>query len=178
MTIRFADTSLASQAFTVTELPDLTGKATTSDGTATFDLPVTLDSFTIVFTESGTTFAFTTGGLDPINTLSGVFQRLQNLGYLPRTGDARPLDIDEIRAALTAFKIAHAGAGPSATSASTDSSTSAAPDGGGPQTSASTAAPDADTNAPDDVSPSSSGLGDDGRLDDATSQQLLAAHGS
>jgi|HubBroStandDraft_2_1064218.scaffolds.fasta_scaffold495481_1 hypothetical protein len=46
VSINFTDDGLASQAFTVEELPDLTGLTTGADGTATLSIPVTLDAFT------------------------------------------------------------------------------------------------------------------------------------
>src|SRR5580693_5844276 len=82
LTIKFSDPSFASVAYSVSELPDLTGLTTDADGTATFSVPVTVDTVTIVFTESGESFAYDIGGLDPIETASGVFQRLQNLGFI------------------------------------------------------------------------------------------------
>ncbi len=75
-------TTYAGKAFTVKELDQLTGLTTDGQGTATFPVPVTLDTVTITFTDSGETWVLGLGNLNPINTLSGVFQRLQNCGYI------------------------------------------------------------------------------------------------
>lgn len=74
--------SYVSKAFTVQELDQLTGLSTDEDGTATFPAPLTLDVATIVFTESGETWKLLIGHMDPIETRSGIFKRLQNLGYI------------------------------------------------------------------------------------------------
>jgi hypothetical protein len=56
--IRFDYPDLASQAFTIDELRDLTGKSTDGDGIAKFDVPINIGNFTLTFTSSGTSFAF------------------------------------------------------------------------------------------------------------------------
>ncbi len=113
VTLKFLDPDFASQAYTVQELPLLTGKTTGADGTMTLSIPVTLATFTVVFTESGTTVGFRTGHLDPIDTLSGVFQRLQNLGYIGSDASAIPSpDINLVRTALQVFKAQQAGGAP------------------------------------------------------------------
>jgi hypothetical protein len=71
-----------SKTFTVQELDNLGELQTTKDGLATFQVPVTLDTATIVFSDTGESWALQVGDLDPINTVSGIFQRLQNLGYI------------------------------------------------------------------------------------------------
>jgi hypothetical protein len=153
VTIQFTDPSLASQAFTVPELSDLSPNPTGADGTATFDVPVTQRSFTIVFTASGVAFAFNVGYLDPVKTLSGVFQRLQNLGYIDRgTGGTQNIDIDKVREALRAFK--------------------------GSQPSASSSSPPASASGDSRAIPYNAGLDDNGALDDDTCKRLVSAHGS
>lgn len=147
VSLRFADAPLASQGYTVPELPDLVGLTTTADGTATFEIPVTLGAFTIAFTESGLAFTCNTGALDPIDTVSGVFQRLQHLGYIDHDIVVDAVDIDTVRAALRAFKAVQSGG----------------------QTGA--ASPDAAAMGSDNA-----GLSDDGSLDDDTFKLLLAAH--
>jgi hypothetical protein len=52
-TVRFSDPGYASQAFTVPELPDLTGQTTGADGTVTLSVPVTLSIVTFVFSDVG-----------------------------------------------------------------------------------------------------------------------------
>jgi hypothetical protein len=106
--IRFMDSALASQAFTCPEIPELTGKSTDSDGTAKFDVPVNIGAFTVLFTSSGTSLAFRLGHLDPVDSLSGIFQRLQNLGYIPREVDIESADfssdLEPLRLALRRFR--------------------------------------------------------------------------
>jgi hypothetical protein len=148
VTVRFLDAPLASQAYSVPELPKLTGLTTGGDGTATVAIPVTLATFTIVFTESDLRFEFRAGGLDPIDTLTGVLHRLQSLGYVAADASADPPDLDVLRRALRVLK--------------------AASDGGG----SSTDVPDAADTGLDDA-----GLTDKGELDDALSKMLIAAHG-
>jgi hypothetical protein len=161
VTVRFSDPSLASQAFTIPELPDLTLQPTGADGTASFEIPVTVGTFTIAFTASGATFQLSSGGLDPIDTLSGVIQRLQNLGYLDRV-DPSLLPLDRVRMALGAFKA------------------SLSSDGAGDDANPSTD-PDASSDSTVDDSraiPFNAGLGDDGTLDERTAKMLVEAHGS
>lgn len=148
--LRFVDPPFASQGFTIQELPELTGLTTGADGSVTFPIPVTLETFTIAFTGSGATFDFKAGHLDPIGTLSGVLQRLQNLGYigLVLDGGTGP-DIHIIRDALRAFKAAQ-----------------------------SVGTPPADASSPSTSAPDNAGLDDEGNLDDASARQLVAAHGS
>lgn len=88
-------TPYASQAFTVTELPELTGLSTKENGLAAIDVPVTLDTATVVFSDSGDSFVLSIGDMNSIDTLSGVFMRLRNLGYIDRgtTFDASQLDL-------------------------------------------------------------------------------------
>ncbi len=118
VSICFLDASLASQPYTLNELPQLTGLTTAADGTATFDVPVTLGAVTLVFTASGATYKCQTGNLDPINTLSGIFQRLQHLGYLSPSLDPTGIDPDWIRAGLLALKAAQADDAPPSSAAS------------------------------------------------------------
>jgi len=163
--IRFLDAPFASQAYSVAELPQLVGLTTGQDGTATLSIPITLDSFTIAFTESGMSFAFDVGCLDPIDTLSGIFQRLQNLGYIDPDAASDPPDMDVMRAALRAFKAASQDASSSPPSSS---------DGGASSQESTDSADDSSDDA--DTSSDDAGLTDDGKLDDATSNDLVTAH--
>jgi hypothetical protein len=105
--IKFADPQFASKAYTVQELPDLSSQSTGEDGTLKVTIPVTMPSFTVVFTEDGTTVVCKVAQVDPVRTMTGVIQRLQNLGYLdPRTA-ADAFDPDTISGALDAFCAAH-----------------------------------------------------------------------
>jgi hypothetical protein len=108
ITLKFADPSFASQAFTIQELPELTGQTSKPDGTVSFPAPVTLDTATLVFTDSGATFACNLGHLDPIDTLSGVFQRLQHLGFIVESAPVKAATLESVRWGLLAFKAAQA----------------------------------------------------------------------
>lgn len=77
-------TDYASKAYTVQELPELTGLVTDGNGVVTLPIQVTLRTATIVFTETGESFTLVIGGMDPLDTPTGLFKRLQNLGHIPR----------------------------------------------------------------------------------------------
>jgi hypothetical protein len=208
VSLRFLDKRLASQACTVQELPELTSLTTDSEGIVTFDVPVIEDLVTIVFASDGTTCSCRIGHIDPINTCSGVFQRLQNLGYIDADATSSPPDLELIRSALRNFKAAQPGATAADVAPADTGSTEAGPStdspDGTPPSDSIESAPDfdptvRDSRAPvpesdgstDDASsdPDSSantsaistddaGLSDDGVLDDATAQMLVTAHGS
>lgn len=146
-------TTYSSRAYTVKELPALTDLQTDGSGTATFQAPVTLDIATLSFTDTAESFSFTIAALNPIDSLSGMFQRLQNLGYIgDRLGysdDDRAAAIALVRAGLLALK--------------------AQPTDGSDPPSASNPLPAGGDNG---------GLSDDGILDSATQDSLLQAYGS
>jgi hypothetical protein len=169
--IHFKDTSLASQAFTVPELPEITGTSTGGDGTASFEVPVNVRSFTVMFTASGTSFAFLLGHLDPVCTLSGVFQRLQNLGYIPREVDLDPMDLEGIRRALRQFKADHPDDMSDQTDGQREESDSDSPD------SDATANDSDNLYDPSVLPPAFGGLDDDGNLERKTAKLLVKAHG-
>ncbi len=109
VTLTFSDSRCASQACTVAELPELTGLTTDSTGLLNLTLPVSIDTYTINFTDAGLSFPCGLGLLDPITTLSGIVQRLQNLGYMYSGLVSSPApDLDTIRTGLRAFKAAQA----------------------------------------------------------------------
>ena len=114
---------------------------------------MTLDTATIVFTESGESWAAWIGAMDPIDTLTGIFKRLQHLGYIAYStlfdADNALNNIGLLRQALVSFK-ADRGSDSDSTSASSGSEAS---------------------------SNDGSGLADDGTLDANTSKLLRAAHG-
>lgn len=71
----------ASRDFVVPELEGFS--ATTSpDGQVSIDVPITQETVTVVFTDTGEAWELGVGSLDPINTPAGIFERLQNLGYV------------------------------------------------------------------------------------------------
>ncbi len=191
ITISFSDTAFASQSYSIQELPDLTGLATDASGTATFSAPVTLSTATISFADSGTTFAIDIGTLDPIDTLSGISQRLQHLGFID-DANVDPTNLDTLRAALRALTATQPGADllpieppPVSIPPPSDSEPSnSSPPSNDPQedpASTSDASPPTDGSAAPSYAPApqdNAGLTDDGTLDDATSARLLAAHGS
>lgn len=156
--LKFVDAEFASQAFTVTELPTLDNLTTGADGTVTFAVPATQETFTVVFTSDGRTFTCCVGHIDPISTVSGVAQRLQNLGYLDSNVDFGVEDVDAIREALREFR------------ASQSADDSSSPPSSG------------DSSDDDPDSPASGGLSDDDSdsfppISDATAALLKAAHG-
>jgi hypothetical protein len=124
-------TTYASRAYTVQELTQLTDLTTDENGVASFQAPVTLGSATLVFTESGESWVLCPGAMDPINTLSGIFKRLQNLGYI--AGDVQfdgqtPLNnVAVLRPALVALKAAQSGPPPSAPASAPASAPSSSP---------------------------------------------------
>jgi hypothetical protein len=202
-TVQFLGDVFKSQSYTVQELPELTNLTTDADGTATFNVPVTQTVLTMVFSKSGTKYIVKIGHLDPIHTLSGIFQRLRSLGFIDSSANSDPTDLEFMRTALRAFKAAQPGTHSdpgdssgeptssdgnppsSAPSSSPPDSLSSSSDGG-PSSSHSLsdgdAPPSSDGSPPPSSAPSSqednAGLSDDGTLDDATTKLLFDAHGS
>jgi hypothetical protein len=105
----------ASKAYTVQELDQLTGLATDGNGVATFPIPVNLKTATVSFSDSGDSYVLSIGAMDPIDTLSGIFSRLQNLGYIDDSAALDSSDLSGLRAGLRAFKASQASGGDSAT---------------------------------------------------------------
>jgi hypothetical protein len=172
--IRFDDEDLKNKDYTVVELPELTDLKTGDDGTASFSIPVTLPSFTIEFTESGAAFQIFVAHLDPITTLSGVAQRLQNLGYLGPQPDGSDLDVDAVRAALRMFKADQdddsSDDGDDSDSDDSDSDDSDDDDSDDDDS--------GDDDSDNDDASDDAGLSAKGKLDAPTTKLLLAAHGS
>jgi hypothetical protein len=158
------DSTYASKAYTITELDSLTGLATDGDGVATFDVPVNLETVTLVFTETGESWTLAIGGMDPINSLSGVFQRLQNLGYIDRDVQFNAQtegDIpDVVRAGLRALKADQSGGAPASSPGSSPSEDPSPP-----------SAPASEPPADD------AGLSDDGTLSPEMTTMLRQAYG-
>jgi hypothetical protein len=191
-------TSYASQAYTVQELAQLTGLQTDENGTATFQAPVTLQTATIVFTDSGESFTLAMGGMDPINTISGIFKRLQNLGYID---DDVAYDADDplnnlgvMSLALQALKPSSDSPpyvppppDPSPASTPVPSSPGSTPPPSAPPSSTPPSGDDSGSNpggswccwnhVPDDGKADTSGLAADGTLDDETTALLRSAYG-
>jgi hypothetical protein len=112
----------ASRAYTIQELDQLTGLQTDGSGVLTFQAPVTLGVATVVFTDTGESWALSIGQLDPINTLSGIFQRLQNLGFVAPPLQFDPTNLDLLRTGLRSLKASQS---PDSAPASTSSPASA-----------------------------------------------------
>jgi hypothetical protein len=176
----------ASKAYVVQELDQLTGLTTDESGVLTFQAPVTLEAATVVFTDTGESWALCIGHLNPINTLSGIFQRLQNLGLIG--GDLRfdPTDLNILRAGLWALKVSQSDGG------ETSAPAPASAPGSGPgaaMDSAPPSAPSPDSTPASDAEPDSgpptrangttdnAGLANDGTLDADTTSLLLKAYG-
>ncbi len=117
----------ASKAYTVQELANLTGLQTDASGVATFQAPVTLKRATLSFTDAGQSCSIAIGGLDPVNTLSGIFQRLQNLGYIGADVVFDSSDLGVLRAGLSALKQAQAGDPPPSSAPASSPSPASAP---------------------------------------------------
>jgi|HubBroStandDraft_2_1064218.scaffolds.fasta_scaffold40481_3 hypothetical protein len=173
-------TPYASMAFTVQELPDLTGQTTDGNGTATLEVPVTLDTATLTFTDTGEVWVLQLGQMDPINTLSGIFKRLQNLNYVPASTTFDPSNLDLIRMGLLSLKASQGVDAPSSSPSSTPAPSSAPASGSAstpPPSSAPSSTPPSSSNAQSSAPCAAAGLSDDGTLDDATSALLLKVHG-
>jgi hypothetical protein len=108
-------TPYASMAFTVAELEQLTGLQTDASGVATFQVPVTLSMATVVFTDTNETRPLAIGGMDPIDTLSGIFKRLQNLGCITSGIAFDPNNLDLLRVGLMTLKESQTAAAPDST---------------------------------------------------------------
>jgi hypothetical protein len=141
-------TTYASRAYTIQELDSLTGLTTDGNGVVTFQAPVTLSTATIVFTDTGESRALSIGSLDPTDTLSGIFQRLQNLGYIDTTVIFDPKQLDVLRNGLIALKESQSGPPSSAPASApppsvppSDPSPASTPGAAGPVSTAPASAP-------------------------------------
>jgi len=179
VTLQFSDPALASQSFTITELSALGTLTTGSDGTTpSISVPVSLQSFTVVFASDGTTFTVLMGQLDPASTLSGAFQRLQNLGYIDADVDYSDSSVGLLRTALRSLAAAQGASPPS-----TPPPASAPPPP--PSVPAPASAPSPSSTAgPGSAPPPSSqppvddaGISDDGTVAAATTALLVQAYG-
>ena len=132
VTLRFLDAACASQAFTVQEVPTLTGLTTDANGSVSFAVPVSLETFTVEFTSAGSTYSLQLGQIDPIDSLSGIFQRLQNLGYIDMDAALDPSNLEPVRAALQAFNASQPGAAAAAADSSPPPSAPESSPGSGP----------------------------------------------
>ncbi len=195
-----ADPSMySSQPFLIAELPEVTGLQTDANGVATIDVPVTLSSITLTFSNTGATQSILIADMDPINTLSGIFKRLQHLGFISQNAMANPSDLEILRSALRMLKASAApDSAPSGGGAASDppsqdddpppSDAEPPSSNGGDDDSAGSAPVDSDAEPPssnsgDDDSAGSApvdnaGLSDDGVLDDETTALLIQQHGS
>jgi hypothetical protein len=148
----------ASKAYTVEELDQLTGLTTDGEGTVNFPAPVTLETATVVFTETGERFPLQIGWMDPIDTMYGVFMRLMNLAYVDPNATFDEEDVannlETIRVGLRSLKVAQDGASGDGADAS--------------------ASDDASAQAGDD---DNDGIDDDGNLSADMSDRLKRAHG-
>jgi hypothetical protein len=176
--VGFDPTTYASKAYTVQELDQLTGLQSDENGVVTFQAPVTLTTATVVFTDTGESWTLCIGAMDPINTLSGIFMRLQNLGYIGADvlydPNVAANNLGVMRAGLFALKATQAGgagnAAPSSAPASSPAPNSPPASSPSPPTSSPTASPSSpasgpassptpDSAAPSDPAPSSGAPG-------------------
>jgi hypothetical protein len=104
ISVRFTEAIYASKAYRLQELDELGVLMTDETGMAKFDCPVTVQTVTVVFSTSGESRELNIGGMDPVDTLAGVFKRLQNLGYLAADSDFDPNELIVLRAGLYALE--------------------------------------------------------------------------
>jgi hypothetical protein len=78
----FEGKPLSSETCTIRELPELGTLTTTSNGTLKFEVPVALEAVTVEFSALGLDQALLIGHLDPVSELTGIYQRLSNLGFV------------------------------------------------------------------------------------------------
>jgi hypothetical protein len=201
--ITFKNPELASQPCTIAELPELTELTTSDKGLLEFTAPVTLSTATVAFTDVGATFSCRIGHLDPIETASGVFQRLQNLGVIDDTQSWDPADPDLLRSALALLDATNqppgddgegcpgqaeddGGGDPDGSSATEGGPASTPPADDAADSGASTASTPDDSSVSGQEPPNDmtlydpapgDGVKDDGTLDGDTAKRLLAAHG-
>ena len=96
---------LASEACTIRELPKLGELTTTSDGTLEFEAPMGLEVATVEFVDVQLVQPLRIGHLDPVSELTGVYQRLNNLGCVLDDPDASTtLDEQSLRDPLSTFQ--------------------------------------------------------------------------
>jgi hypothetical protein len=184
----------SSVACQVDELPDRTDLQTDGSGILTVDVPVTLDTLHVSLADNDDEYVLRLGEMDPVDTYSGMFKRLQNLGYIDPHDEYDESKIDILRAALCLFRSRQTSggndeapdAGDDASDPSVDSDASSSadcgcsddPDASGDDDEASTSIDDDDVGAYTACGPQCSGLSDDGVLDDSISALLVKAHGS
>jgi hypothetical protein len=173
----------ASKAYTIKELDQLTGLETDGDGRVKFEAPVTLHAATVVFTDTGESWVFTLGGLNPINSLSGRFQRLQNLGYIASDiqydADTPGNNYGVIRQGLRTLKADQAGGASRATDPPASSGgPQPSGSGSGADPSSSTTGSSSPGTGPTDPTYDSAGLNGDGTLDGDAQDALFKAYGS
>jgi N-acetylmuramoyl-L-alanine amidase len=108
VSVRFIDangSTHTSKSFTIEELPELQGLKTTDEGVATFSVPVNLGRATLVFDETGEARSLWIASMDPIDTLSGIFKRLQNLGFIGQNEVFDDKNLDILRGGLCALRL-------------------------------------------------------------------------
>ena len=95
---------VASTECVVHGLPELSKVTTGSDGSLTFDIPVTVTSVTLVVPKLGMVRTIKVGHLDPANEPCGIVERLRNLGYLSSGTEALDADL-ALAHALSDFQV-------------------------------------------------------------------------
>lgn len=186
------DQKYAGRAYTITELADLTGLTSGGDGVLTFQVPVTLDAATIVFADNGESLVLQIGGMDPIDTMSGVFKRLQNLGFIDWSVEfdttSSETNLGVVREALRWLKGSqgsNAGGGPGVASRPRicDSDDDEAPPAGGDGAASQAGESSDDASAGDSGASDANGDDDDagidgdGKLSTEMKTMLTSAHG-
>ena len=96
------DKPLANAAYALKIGSQIVNGVTNADGLLQQDLPLEAENAELRLNDLGLAWTVHFGHLDPIDTTSGIQQRLKSLGYPP--GDSDGIENDGLRAALCAFQ--------------------------------------------------------------------------
>ncbi|MGA2447365.1 MAG: hypothetical protein ABTD50_01675 [Polyangiaceae bacterium] len=88
----------------VDERPDKPDMPTDENGVLHLEVPVTLDSAHVTLSDSGEQYVIALGAMDPIDTRTGMFKRLQNLGYIDHEVEYDETKLAVLRSALCLFR--------------------------------------------------------------------------
>jgi LysM domain len=94
----------SSVACSIDELPDQADLQTDGSGVLTLKVPVNQDVLHVTLADTGDQYVLRLGEMDPVDTVSGMFKRLQNLGYIDPDDGYDETKLDVLRAALCLFR--------------------------------------------------------------------------
>jgi N-acetylmuramoyl-L-alanine amidase len=180
-----------SMAFVIEELEELTGLSTDGDGVATIQVPVSLAIATLRFVDTGDRYELAVGHIDPIDTLSGMAQRLTNMGFIPPdvSIDDQPLSaqVAIVRDGLRALRVVRNQPTPPSDAASDPGDAGSEDPHASDETEVVVCESCSDSWSPDDQDPfegsesggdgDDAGLTDEGTLTDEARKLLLDAYG-